>query len=439
MPVAWNSRLDMDAAIDEQMTDTQPNTTDVFGEWSERVSSNVDRFRYLVQHGSLALSFGMTGRLWSLLLSPRQQRPSADAIALLQQRYRELLDRDLANVGAGFYPRTLLYQYPMREYVRVLPHALLDVPSFLWRSYRGKHDDLPADVDLSHYPSYYRRTFHWQTDGWLSDTSARLYDASVEFLFGGTADIMRRMAIPPVVEECRGRTRPAVLDVGCGTGRFLLQLGTALPGAKLYGLDLSPYYLKHAGRVLENVTDVSLIGDNAERMPLADSLLDVVTSIFLFHELPRDVRRNVMREAFRVLKPGGRFVVCDSAQLSDSGELKDILNWFPASYHEPYYKGYLRDDLAGIMEECGFAVESSTAHFVSKVVIGRKRIPSVRTRAPKRRVRLNRQLRSERKSFTTKSTKITKKREETDHLGTSDGGTIRFTSESMRFRKSSPS
>jgi ubiquinone/menaquinone biosynthesis C-methylase UbiE len=379
--------IDMDAAIDEQMTSSQRRDSNVLGEWSERIGSNVDRLRYLVQHGGLALSFGVTGRLWSLVLSPRQQRPSPEAIALLQQRYRELLDRDLENVAAGLYPRKLLYQYPMREYVRVLPHALADVPAFLWRSYRGRYDDLPADVDLTRYPSYYRRTFHWQTDGWLSDTSARLYDASVEFLFGGTADIMRRMAIPAVVEAGRVQSRPAVLDVGCGTGRFLLQLSIALPGAKLYGLDLSPYYLKHAGRVLEDVTDVSLIGDNAERVPLADSLFDVVTSIFLFHELPRHVRRNVMREAFRVLKPGGRFVVCDSAQLSDSGELKDILHWFPASYHEPYYKGYLRDDLAGIMEECGFAVESSTAHFVSKVVVGRKRTASAPPRATRRRIR----------------------------------------------------
>jgi ubiquinone/menaquinone biosynthesis C-methylase UbiE len=371
------------------MTMAQSSSTEL-GEWSGRIGSNVDRLRYLLQHGGLALSFGVTGRLWSLLLSPRQRRPSAEAIALLQRRYRELLDRDLENVAAGVYPRQLLHQYPLREYARVLPHALADVPAFLWRSYRGKFDDLPADVDLTHYPSYYRRTFHWQTDGWLSDTSARLYDASVEFLFGGTADVMRRMAIPPVVDGCRGLIRPALLDVGCGTGRFLLQLSIALPGAKLYGLDLSPYYLKHAGRILENVTDVSLIADNAEQMPLADSLFDVVTSIFLFHELPRDVRRNVMREAFRVLKPGGRFVVCDSAQLSDSGELKDILNWFPASYHEPYYKGYLRDDLAGIMEECGFAVESDEAHFVSKVVIGRKKTPSLRPRSSRRRTRGNR-------------------------------------------------
>jgi ubiquinone/menaquinone biosynthesis C-methylase UbiE len=79
-----------------------------------------------------------------------------------------------------------------------------------------------------------------------------------------------------------------------------------------------------------------------------------------------------MREAWRVLAPGGRFVVCDSAQLADSGALGAVLDGFPAVYHEPYFKGYLRDDLASVMSECGFAVEDSAPHLVSKVVVGRK-------------------------------------------------------------------
>jgi hypothetical protein len=79
-----------------------------------------------------------------------------------------------------------------------------------------------------------------------------------------------------------------------------------------------------------------------------------------------------MREAWRVLVPGGRFVVCDSAQLADSPELGTVLQGFSAAYHEPYYKGYLRDDLAAVMRECGFEVEQSVPHLVSKVVVGRK-------------------------------------------------------------------
>jgi ubiquinone/menaquinone biosynthesis C-methylase UbiE len=246
------------------------------------------------------------------------------------------------------------------------------MPRVLLRRFRGRFDDLPASVDRRDYPKYYLRTFHWQTDGWFSDRSARLYDASVEFLFGGTADVMRRMAIPPIVEAVRGARKPRILDVACGTGRFLRQLGAAVPKAKLYGLDLSPNYLKRAQSVLSDAADVSLAVDNAEAMPFADGFFDAVSSVFLFHELPWDVRRTVAAEAWRVLKPGGTLVVCDSAQLSDSGMLEDFLEFFHRSYHEPYYKGYVRDDLAAMFAETGFEVEDTTPWLVSKVVVARK-------------------------------------------------------------------
>lgn len=335
------------------------------------LGASIDRLRYRAQQYGLAVSLGLPGRLWHLVLHPRQEAFPASLLGALQRRYDALLERDLDNVARGYYPRELLYQIPFLGYLRRVPEALFDVPRFLVRSYLGRHDELPGDIDRERYPAYYLRTFHWQTDGWLSERSARLYDAGVEFLFGGTADVMRRMAIPPVVDAVRDTPRPRILDLGCGTARFLLQLSRALPGAKLYGLDMSAPYLLEASALLAG-TDASFLAENAEAMPLADAQFHAVTSVYLFHELPADARRRVMREAWRVLVPGGRVVVCDSAQLAESAELAPVLRAFPAAYHEPYYKSYLRDDLAAIMRECGFEVESSAPHLVSKVVVGRK-------------------------------------------------------------------
>ena len=48
------------------------------------------------------------------------------------------------------------------------------------------------------YPDYYLQNFHHQTDGYLSDHSAGLYDLQVEILFNGTADAMRRRVLAPL-------------------------------------------------------------------------------------------------------------------------------------------------------------------------------------------------------------------------------------------------
>ena len=80
-------------------------------------------------------------------------------------------------------------------------------------------------------------------------------------------------------------------------------------------------------------------------MPLPDASVDVATSIFLFHELPPEVRREVTREIARVLKPGGMFVFLDSLQLGDKPDWDGLLQSFPYRFHEPYYHGYLGDGL----------------------------------------------------------------------------------------------
>ena len=63
--------------------------------------------------------------------------------------------------------------------------------------------DLPKKVDKKLYPDYYLQNFHHQTDGYLSDHSAGIYDIQVEILFNGSADAMRRRIIKPLKEVNR--------------------------------------------------------------------------------------------------------------------------------------------------------------------------------------------------------------------------------------------
>lgn len=339
--------------------------------------SSRDRFVYLAQQRLLRRGLGGLLRTLVKTFAKGAPPPPTDAeIAFIDGRVEAMFQADLAHVAAGDYPRELLFQLPARAYLRALPSIARDLPQVAKRVVEKNHQDLPSNLDADRYPAYYRRNFHWQTDGWFSEASAERYDATVEMLFGGTADVMRRMAIPPVVRALRDKPAPRVLDVASGTGRFLSQLHRALPQARFVGIDLSVPYCAHARKQLAHIADLSIVADNAERMPFADNLFDAVTSVFLFHELPKDARRNVMREMNRVLAPGGICVVNDSAQLIESPELERLLANFSADYHEPYYKGYISDPLEDALAECGFEIISSTSAVVSKVVVARKAFAS---------------------------------------------------------------
>ena len=150
-------------------------------------------------------------------------------------------------------------------------------------------------------------------------------------------------------------------------------MALAMPGAKLYGLDLSPYYVQAARELVTDVSpDVSFVAENAENMPFRDDYFQAVTSVYLFHELPRNARRNVCREIFRVLEPGGTVVFEDSAQYAEAGEVAFFLERFSEEFHEPFHRDYLRDDMAEMLTETGFQVQSAEPCFVSKVVVAKK-------------------------------------------------------------------
>jgi ubiquinone/menaquinone biosynthesis C-methylase UbiE len=231
-----------------------------------------------------------------------------------------------------------------------------------------------ADGPATALPRYYLQNFHYQTDGYLSDESAALYDYQVEVLFSGGADAMRRQALVPVAEALRGRRTDDALmvDIGCGTGRLLGFAAAALPGLALAGIDLSPPYLARAQHHLARYRRVGLMLANAEALPFADGAADIATAIFLFHELPAAARRRTMAEAARILKPGGRFVLVDSLQLGDVPRFDPLLDFFPRAYHEPYFADYARCDLAALARTVGLEPASSTPAFLSKVSVFKK-------------------------------------------------------------------
>jgi len=295
---------------------------------------------------------------------------TADVVRRVRQRYRDLLARDLHNAESGIYPPSLLTDMPSR---RRLPTFLAEVPRSRARRERKGWNDLPETVDTKRYPPYYRRNFHWQSDGWFSRRSAYIYDVSVEVLFLGSADVMRRQVLPHLVRETRSRGGAPlkILDAACGTGRFVGQAARALPDHHFTGLDLSAWYLQEARQTLHHVQHLSLVEDNAEHMPLKDDAFDISTSIYLFHELPPRARVAVIEELKRVTAPGGLIVLMDAVQIADHPWMEPVLDAFPDSFHEPFFRSWIDGDLEAMVEAAGLTVESTETWHVSKIVTAR--------------------------------------------------------------------
>jgi ubiquinone/menaquinone biosynthesis C-methylase UbiE len=248
-----------------------------------------------------------------------------------------LFAQDLANVEAGIYP--LPADHDGSLFAR-LERSLLffrDLPAVEERRKRNATHEVLTAKTRSRRPDYYLQNFHFQTGGWLTEDSAERYDTQVEVLFKGTANAMRRQALPPLAEAFKGRDQRKLrlIDLGCGTGRFLDFVKQAWPRLPALGLDMSEAYIDHARRHLRRWSRINFVLANAEAIPAPDNSYDAVTSIFMMHELPSKVRWTVIGEAARVLKPGGRLVLVDSLQHGDEPHYDAMLDWFPQRYHEP--------------------------------------------------------------------------------------------------------
>jgi ubiquinone/menaquinone biosynthesis C-methylase UbiE len=285
--------------------------------------------------------------------------------------------RDLENVEAGVYPLPIDHDGSVPTLVRRSRLFFEDLPAIHKRRAHRANKEVFTEDTRGKRPNYYLQNFHFQSGGWMTDNSAELYDTQVEVLFNGTANAIRRQALPQLREAFAGRDQRklSLLDIGCGTGRFLDSVKQVWPRLPTLGLDMSEAYVRHSKNELRRRSRIRFIVGKAEAIPLPDSSQDAVTSIFLFHELPPKIRRLSLSECARVLKPGGRLVLIDSLQRGDQPDYDGVLELFPQIYHEPYYVSYINEDFYKLAADCGLTFIRTVKAFVSKVMVFEKPAP----------------------------------------------------------------
>lgn len=299
---------------------------------------------------------------------PREPGPSVER---LMRDLADVFRKDLVNVEAGHYPMPRDRDGPPLALLRRSRMYFSDLPVAADRKKERNGDEVYSAELKEKLPAYFLQNFHYQTGGYLTEESAELYDLQVDVLFSGSTNAMRRQCLVPLAEYMKGRDQREVLiaDVACGTGRFLDAIKQAYPRINAVASDLSEAYLAEAEEYLEPWTGIDFVPANAEKLPFADGELDVVTCVYLFHEVPPKIRRIIAKQFARVLKPGGRLIFMDSLQLGDIPGYDGMLQTFPLNFHEPFYGSYTKEDLQAIFEEAGLQHVRSEPVFMSKMVV----------------------------------------------------------------------
>ena len=148
------------------------------------------------------------------------------------------------------------------------------------------------------------------------------------------------------------KAREIVLDLGSGGGiDVLLSARRVDPNSKAYGLDMTDDMLALAreNQRKAGLENVEFLKGEIEHIPLPDNSVDVIISNCVIN-LSGD-KDQVLREAFRVLKPGGRFAVSDVVTRGEAPDevRKSMLLWVGC------IAGALRDyDYAAKLAKAGF-------------------------------------------------------------------------------------
>jgi SAM-dependent methyltransferase len=147
-----------------------------------------------------------------------------------------------------------------------------------------------------------------------------------------------------------------ILDMGCTVGHSTLPYCDAFPGAEVHGIDVGAPVLRYAHARAESLgKKVHFSQQNAEKTNFEDGSFDLIVSHILVHETSHKAMRNIMREAHRLLAPGGVIIHAETPPYRALEPFDAfMLDWDTRNNNEPYWGASHEIEPAAIAAETGF-------------------------------------------------------------------------------------
>jgi ubiquinone/menaquinone biosynthesis C-methylase UbiE len=136
-----------------------------------------------------------------------------------------------------------------------------------------------------------------------------------------------------------------VVELGAGTGDGAAAVARRLPDADVTALEASPFMIV-AGRLQnEDVTNLRFVQGFGENTGIENHSVDAVAITLVFHECPNTIKRDILAEVRRILRPGGVLVLSDTPQ----DDLHDY-----RGFYEPYKEEWFDFDPDAFLRAAGF-------------------------------------------------------------------------------------
>lgn len=218
------------------------------------------------------------------------------------------------------------------------------------------------------YPDYYLTSFHAYEKGNLSweaatevEMAAYAVHAKIWPEVGAEGDRKLRQSYHEVLRVQLPKTPDDIVDLGCSIGMSTFALQDTYPHANLTGVDLSPYFLSIAFyRTQQEKRQVKWVHNPAESTGLPANSFDLVSLCLVFHELPISASQAILKEAKRLLRPGGHLAIMDMNPTSETFLKMPpyILTLLKST--EPYLDQYFALDIDRSFQDAGFEKPSMT-------------------------------------------------------------------------------
>jgi cyclopropane fatty-acyl-phospholipid synthase-like methyltransferase len=169
-----------------------------------------------------------------------------------------------------------------------------------------------------------------------------------------------------------------VLDVGCGGGWAVVQLAERFPGISCVGVDLEPYSVELARRL---IGERGLEGRCQARLQSVDQLAedetyDVATSFLVVHEIAPAAKAAAFAAVARALKPGGYFLVFDETYPETDEALRTMPTRFAAlaQWYELTWGNVVgtRTELHDLCRGAGLEVAEETSFSRFSILVAEK-------------------------------------------------------------------